>query len=46
MKGLPKLREIQTYLSNERKARVARDTNVTIKERNVEVARDSNITIK
>ena len=46
MKGKLKLHEIQTLQSNERTAKVARDTNVTIKERTAEVVRDTNVTIK
>ena len=45
MKRLLKLREIKAKQSNERTAKVARDTNVTIKER-TEVVRDTNVTIK
>ena len=46
MKGQLKLREIKTKQSNERTAKVAQDTNVTIKERTAEVVRDTNVTIK
>ena len=46
MRRLLKLRETKTKQSNERTAKVARDTNVTIKERTAEVMRDTNVTIK